>query len=112
MKAAELAEVFIKYPNNTKQLLDIVKKKKLDFLLPKALEFLNKKRIFTETQDEVLLETPFETSDEARASIESKFGLKIQKQKVNKDMIAGFRVYTKNKILDASLDGLLKQIIK
>jgi len=112
MKATELAKVFEKFPNNQKEILEIVKKRKLEFLLPKVLQVLNKKATFSEQQNQIILETPFKTSSEAKKKVEEKLGLKIGVEKINKSLIAGFRVYTKDKILDATLDTLLKQIIK
>ena len=112
MKAIALASVFERYTNNTALVLDIVKKRNLSFLLPQTLKYLKKKIIFNEIQNQISVETPFELSSEAQKHIENRVGLQIEKVKINKGLIAGFKVYTKDKILDASLDTLLKQIIK
>lgn len=112
MKAIDLASVFEKYPNNLKDVFDVVKKRHLDFLLPDVYKLLKAKNIRFSDMNEIIVESPFEIGDEAKQSIEKKLDLKIDKTKINKEMIAGFRVYTKDKILDASLDTLLKQIIK
>ena len=112
MKAVALASVFEKYPNSVKEILGIAKKRHLDFLLPDVYKVLKNKSERMQNLDEVVIESPFEMSSEARESVEKRVGLKIAKTRINKEMIAGFKVYTRDKILDASLDTLLKQIIK
>lgn len=112
MKASALASVFENYPNNTKDVLDIVKKRHLSFLLPDVYKFLKIKEVRLEGLDEIIVESPFEMSSQAQEGIEKRLGLKIDKTRVNKELIAGFKVYTRDKILDASIDTLLKQIIK
>jgi F0F1-type ATP synthase delta subunit len=112
MKAVALASVFERYPNSVKEILEIAKKRHLNFLLPDVYKVLKNKSERIQNLDEVVIESPFEMSPDARESVEKRVGLKIAKTRINKEMIAGFKVYTKDKILDASLDTLLKQIIK
>lgn len=112
MKASALANVFEKYPQSTKEILNIIKNKKLDYLLPSVFVLLKKKADIFILSEDVTIESPFELSSEAKKQVEMRVGEKITKERINKDMIAGFKVYTKNSIMDASLDNLLKQIIK
>jgi F0F1-type ATP synthase delta subunit len=38
--------------------------------------------------------------------------LKIEKEEIEKEMIAGYKLYSKDKIVDASLNTLLKKFTK
>ncbi len=112
MTSNSLSKVLEKYNANPEVLFAVIQKRNLSFLLPAALKLLKLKEEKEKFRNEVVLESAFEVSDENLKILEEKVGEKVEKKIINKNLVTGFKVYTRNRILDASLDTLLKQILQ
>lgn len=88
--------------------LQVIKNNNLNYLLPSIHKFLEKiKRDETEKSTEKII-SPFELNKEVEKEIKDKYSLENSKQVIDKKIIAGFKIYTRNKIVDASLGTMLK----
>lgn len=112
MNALQLAKVFIKYENNTKDIISIVKRYRLESLLPAVMVYLEKLSRQERDRNKVVVQSAFALNENSKLSIEQMIHAKIDHVQVNKKLIAGFKVYTKDHIVDASLDTLLAQFAR
>lgn len=97
---------------NFEALFLYIKKFKLEFLLPNILKDLKK---FEDREIKInknTLITPHFLDQENKIKLQEKYNLKIDKELIDKKIITGYKLYTKEKIVDASLDTLLKNFIK
>ncbi len=112
MNALDLAKVFIKYENNTREILSLVQRYKLESLLPAVIVYLEKLSTQESNRNMVVVESAFPLSENSKLSIEKMIKMKIDEQKVDSKLIAGFKIYTRDHIVDASLDTLLAPFAK
>lgn len=88
-----------------------LKKYNLEFLLPDILKKIKKYNLRENKLNKVKVETPYKLDTQNKNSLEEKYNLKIEKEIINKDIITGYKLYTREKIIDASIDTLLKKLI-
>ena len=116
MNSKIISKYIIKNQNSLESnlpiLFDYIKKYKLEFLLPEILKNLEKHKNREIEINKNKLITPHKLSLENKESLESKYNLKIDEENLDKNIITGYKIYTRDKIIDASLDTLLKNFIK
>ncbi len=112
MNSLKLANLLISYKENSKGFFSVISKNKLEYLLPSIKIKLEKIQDQETFREKVKIETPHALGDEIKQKIENIYNIKIEKEEIKKDIIAGYRLYSKDKIVDASLNTLLKNLIK
>ena len=120
MQSQKLAKLLIKLVDREDKsraisianFLQVIKNNNLNYLLPSIHKFLEKiKRDEAEKSIEKII-SPFELNKEVEKEIKDKYSLENSKQVIDKKIIAGFKIYTRNKIVDASLGTILKNFTK
>jgi F0F1-type ATP synthase delta subunit len=92
--------------------ISVITKNKLEYLLPSIKIKLAKIQREQDFRNEIKIQTPHPVSKEIKEKIENVYNLKIEKEEIEKEMIAGYKLYSKDKIVDASLNTLLKKFTK
>ena len=92
--------------------LSVIKKNNLEYLLPSINKVLSKMKKDGESKDLEKIISPFLLEDTTKKELKDKYNLTNTEQIIDKKIIAGFKIYTKNKIVDASLDTILKNFNK
>ena len=108
MNSKYLAKLILDNQDNFAKVMQIVEKYKLEKLLPSTLNVIKKIKSREENRNQVKVESAVELNSQSLKSIESMINMKIS---IDKSMIAGFRVHTRDKVIDASLVNMLKKII-
>ncbi len=111
MNSKYLAKLILDNQDNFAKVMQIVEKYKLEKLLPSTLNVIKKIKSREENRNQVKVESAVELNSQSLKSIESMINMKISKTNIDKSMIAGFRVHTRDKVIDASLVNMLKKII-
>ncbi|MFA5131820.1 MAG: F0F1 ATP synthase subunit delta [Candidatus Paceibacterota bacterium] len=85
---------------------------KLLSLLPSILKAVTQMKSDDGARDTVLIETPFEASEESIAHIKRIVGNDIAPHRVtvNKNLLAGFKARFKGKLYDGSAERVLRQL--
>lgn len=121
MNAKFLANLIINNPNNLEDIMILVKKYKLEALLPSIFSIIKKTIDQNKKQNSLKIETAFPLDEMAINKIVSllkKEGVQVKTDTqfdeviINKKLIAGFKVSSKDKIVDATLDTLLSPFYK
>jgi F0F1-type ATP synthase delta subunit len=112
MNALQLAKVFIQNENKTTEILSLVQRYKLESLLPAVSVYLKKLSSQESNRNRVIVQSAFALNENSKLSIEKLLDTKIDEVQVNGKLIAGFKAYTRDKIVDASLGTLLAPFAK
>lgn len=111
MQTLKLVKLLLEKNGNTNSLanfLKILDKNKLNYLLPNLLHSLEKIKIKDESENKEKIITAHTLSKEIRENISIKYKLNNPENIEDKNIITGFKIYTKTKIVDASLNTILK----
>jgi F0F1-type ATP synthase delta subunit len=111
MNSKYLAKLIIDNQGNFQKVLEIVKKYKLEKLLPSTLSVIGKIQNREENRNKIKVESVVELDTNSKNEIEKLVNGKIDKLSIDKNLIAGFKVYTREKIVDASLANMLKKLV-
>lgn len=120
MQSQKLAKLLIKILNredknrviSVANFLEVIKSNNLNYLLPSINKYLEKiKRDDAEKSVEKII-SPFQLETNTEKELKDKYKLENTIQVVDKKIVAGFKIYTRNKIVDASLDTILKNFTK
>ncbi len=103
---------FLQKTSNIKFLFEYIKIYKLELLLPNVLNNLQKIINREVHLNKNRLVSPYPISKENKDRLESGHKIKIDEESIDKDIITGYKLYTKDKIIDASLETLLKNFTK
>ena len=106
MKSADGASI------NIANFLSVIKKNNLEYLLPSINKVLSKIKKDEESKDLEKIISPFLLEDNTKKELEDKYKLTNTQQIIDKKIIAGFKIYTRNKIVDASIDTIFKNFTK
>lgn len=115
MNANILSKYILKQISNSNFNLEafnlFVKKYNLQYLIPSVIDKLQKSNLRNIELNKIKLISPVNINEQNKKLIENKYGVEINEQIVDKRVIAGYKLYTKEKILDASLENLLKKLL-
>jgi len=111
MNARYLAKLILDNQDNFSKVMILVKKYKLEKLLPASLQIINKINNREENRNKVTVESAVELDQDSLHSIERLVNRKVEKVNINKNLVAGFKAYTREKIIDASLQNMLNKIV-
>ncbi len=111
MNSKYLAKLILDNQDNFQKVLEIVKKYKLEKLLPSTLSVVDKIQNREENRNKIKVESAVELDTNSKNEIEKLVNGKIDKLSIDKNLIAGFKVYTREKIIDASLANMLKKLV-
>jgi F0F1-type ATP synthase delta subunit len=118
MQTQKLAKILInmQYSKDLREsvanFLFVIKKNNLGYLLPSINKALSKIRKDEEEKNIEKIISPFLLEDTTEKELKEKYDLENTEQVIDKKMIAGFKIYTRNKIVDASLSTILKNFTK
>lgn len=111
MNSKYLAKLILDNQDNLAKVMEIVKKYKLEKLLPSTLSVIKKIQNREENRDKVKVSSAVELNAESLKSIESLVQRKIDNTEIDKSLVAGFKVFTREKIIDASLVNMLNKLV-
>ena len=97
---------------NIAALGEYIKKYKLQFLLPEVLKELNKNINREAEINRTKIVSAHKLDKDNISSLENKYNIKIDNEEIQSELVTGYKLYTKDKIVDASLNTLLKNFIK
>lgn len=118
MNATALATLIQNNAEHTDAVLSLIKKYKLESLVPSALEIIRKRQAREVKNNRTVVESAFPLDATTEANIVSMLGRQTGKSVrmdsviVNNNLIAGFKAYTRDHIIDASLPTLLAPFYK
>ncbi len=111
MNSKYLAKLILDNQDGFAKVMEIVKKYKLEKLLPSTLRMIKKIQNREENRDKVRVSSAVELNAESLKSIESLIQRKIDNTEIDKSLVAGFKVFTREKIIDASLANMLNKLV-
>lgn len=79
-------------------------------LLPKILIRLQKAQDIQKQKSNTTILSPFELNQDLEKQIQQIFQVNTTKTIISKDVLAGFKAYNADKILDMSLSSLIKKL--
>ncbi|MDQ5957476.1 MAG: synthase delta subunit [Patescibacteria group bacterium] len=89
-------------------IFDYAHKFDLDYLLPDVLSKIKRYNNREIKNSTVVLETSVNADEDTLKALENRYDLKIEKNQINKNIIAGYKIYSRDSIVDASIETLLK----
>lgn len=114
MNSQTIVDYIIKNEDTLKidLLFSYLKKFKLEYLMSDVLTKLKKYNKREKENSKIILESPVQINNNTQSSLESKYNLKIEEFRTNQNLVAGYKLYSKDRIVDASIDTLLKNFTK
>ena len=109
----KLAQIILKKDVKVQNLIEVLSTYNLLSMLPLILKDVKQITKNKNLNDTVLIESPFEVSDEAVAKIKRIVGNDLASHEVtiNKNLLAGFKARFKGKLYDGSAERILKQLV-
>lgn len=115
MNSLKLARLLIEInesKNGLVSFLKVIDKNKLNYILPNILESLKKIESKELEENKEIILSSYKLGKETRENIISKYKLTKPENIEDRNIITGFKIYTKDKIVDASLNTILKKFTK
>lgn len=108
----KIAKFIVEKNLDIDSVVEVLRSYKLLSLLPSIKEAIQKMDSNTAVRDTVLIESPFEVSDEALKSIKRIVGNDLAPHEVtiNKELLAGFKARFKEKLYDASAERIIRNL--
>lgn len=88
-----------------------VKKYNLQYLIPAVIDKLRKSDLREKEMNKVKIVSPVKLSQSNKELVESKYNVQIGEEIIDNRLVAGYKLYTRENILDASLENLLKKLL-
>jgi F0F1-type ATP synthase delta subunit len=111
MNVDKLAKYLIANPDKVSSFLDLVHKYKIEMLLTSLRERIGKMIRSEELRSETKLITARKIDNELKKKIEANYQTQIVNHEVDNELIAGFKMYTRDKFIDASFSNLIKSLV-
>lgn len=115
MNSLKLARLLIEKNESKNGLVNFLKvldKNKLNYILPNILESLKKIESKEKIESQEIIISSYKLGKDTKERLAEKYELSSPENREDKSIITGFKIYTKNKIVDASLNTILKKFTK
>ena len=110
MNIDKLVNYILKNEDNLNDLFKVLSKYNLNYLLIPILQKIQKlqNRELHINSSKLVSARPLDS--QTLEMLENKYNLKFAKQKIDQNIIAGYKLYTKDKMLDHSLQLILNRL--
>ncbi len=115
MNSLKLARLLIEKNESKDGLVNFLKvldKNKLNYILPNILESLKKIDSKEKAENQEIIISSYALEKKTKDNLKEKYKLNNPENREDKSIITGFKIYTKDKIVDASLSTILKKFTK
>jgi F0F1-type ATP synthase delta subunit len=93
-----------------KVLVSVLQKYRVLSLLPIILKRLEKELLLQQQHNITTIQAPFALDETSKQKIQTIFNVDSIKEVISPNILAGFRAYNGDKILDLSLESIVKKI--
>lgn len=114
MNSQVITDYIVKNKNSldVNNIFNYLKKYNLEFLLSDVLQKLKKYNQRENRISKNIVITSHKINQDTKDFLQNKYNIELKEEKIDSGLIAGYKIYTRDTIIDASLNTLLKNFKK